>query len=522
MKFDDAIRKIANITDLRRVARAHVVDHKQLSNEELADAIIKIKPQYVDRGTLDQGLRQVLHLEPREDIRALAYVFLVDVLLQQYDTQLREEETDEKVIGFEQRIVDRSNETDLAELACGDKSSTRFRDLELYKFVLEVAWANLDTVSPDEANLLHKLRDRLRINETDHRILEAHLKKYPRANNETHTRSDVAEVRKRFQELGILIPVRDEDGTDRDVIAEETAAVLRDILGVTLRRDAYFELLDHKLLRKKSHYVEILDAAKVPYGRYDTLDKLRERVLENVPADRAIASSSPRFGLNKEELTELCKDLNLPISGSVQELVERVLQHYAELRPRDPVPPDERVLWFEHYEALAFRDRDTLYKQHVIEKDLEIEHKFEDATRYLFDKLLGHTPLKQAGSNHSDGLLSLKSSYLMWDNKSKEKPGLVSLKAHLPQFHQYMDASEKSVPVFVVIAPGFTDDSEVEVTRYKGEHFDRNILLITAGELKALALEWASTENKNREQPFNLGLFAMSGRYDRKRLGKLY
>jgi hypothetical protein len=99
-----------NITDLRRVARAHVVDHRQLSNDALAAAIIKSQPQYVDRGTLERSVYQILHDEPKEDVRVLAYVFLVDVLLEQYDTQLPEEETDERVIGFEQRIVDRSNE----------------------------------------------------------------------------------------------------------------------------------------------------------------------------------------------------------------------------------------------------------------------------------------------------------------------------------------------------------------------------------------------------------------------------
>ena len=50
---------------------------------------------------------------------------------------------------------------------------------------------------------------------------------------------------------------------------------------------------------------------------------------------------------------------------------------------------------------------------------------------------------------------------------------------------------------------------------------DRNIVLITAKELKELAEEWASPKNKNREKPFNLALLSVSGRYNRDRLGKL-
>lgn len=522
MRFEEAVSKIPNITDLRRVARAHVVDHRQLSNDALEAAILKSKPQYVDGGTIEKSVHQILHQEPKEDLRALAYVFLVDVLLEQYDTQLPEEETDERVIGFEQRIVDRSNEVDLQTLACGEKNARRHRELELYQFVLAVAWENRDSVSPDEANLLHKLRKRLVINQTDHRILEAHLGKFPRWNNETHNRNDIADVRKRFQEAGLVFPVRGEDGIDRDVIPNEIASPLRAAMGIELRREAYLELLDHKLLRKKAHLREILEASKVTYGKYDTLEALKERVVANVPASRAIASSSPRFGLNSDELSELCKDLGLAVSGSMQERVDRVLEHYANLRPRAPADGDERELWFRHYEELAFRDYEKLREQHIIDKDLEIEHKFEEATRYLFDKKLGHAPLKQAGSNHSDGLLSLRTGYLMWDNKSKERPGLVDLREHIHQFDAYMNAVDKQVPVFLVIAPAFSEESEVEATRYHAEHFDRNIVLITAGELKALAEEWSSRDNKNREQPFPLGLFAASGRFDRRRLGKLF
>ena len=85
-----------------------------------------------------------------------------------------------------------------------------------------------------------------------------------------------------------------------------------------------------------------------------------------------------------------------------------------------------------------------------------------------------------------------------------------------------MEKADKAVPVFLVIAPGFTEESEIEAVRYHAQYFDRNTVLITATELKALAEEWASPQNKNREEPFPLGMLAASGRFDRKRLGKLY
>ena len=81
--------------------------------------------------------------------------------------------------------------------------------------------------------------------------------------------------------------------------------------------------------------------------------------------------------------------------------------------------------------------------------------------------------------------------------------------------------SNKLVPIFLVIAPGFTEESEEEAIRYHAQHFDRNITLITAGELKNLAEEWVSENNRSREEPFSLGLLASTGRFSRKRLGKL-
>jgi hypothetical protein len=36
-----------------------------------------------------------------------------------------------------------------------------------------------------------------------------------------------------------------------------------------------------------------------------------------------------------------------------------------------------------------------------------------------------------------------------------------------------------------------------------------------------LAEEWSSPQHKNRETPFPLGLLGASGRYDRRKLGKL-
>ena len=153
-----------------------------------------------------------------------------------------------------------------------------------------------------------------------------------------------------------------------------------------------------------------------------------------------------------------------------------------------------------------------------MDKDLEIEVKFQDATSHLFQELLNHTPLQQRGTAYPDGLLSLRMDYLMCDNKSKQTP--VNLKDHVAQFDGHMNQADKPVPVFLVIGPEFNEDSEVEAIRYHTQNFNRNLVLITTKELKSLAKERSSASNKQRDTGFNLGLLAATGLFNRERLGK--
>jgi len=178
MKFDDVVTGIGTITDLRRIAGAHVIDHKQLSDDELRAAIIKVKPQYLHRESVQNNLNQVLYRESKKDYRVLARVILIDVLLEQYGYSLPFAQTEEKVIAFEQSIVNRANEINLVDLAYGQNNSQRHENLKLYNFVLQVAWEHQDDVTPDEANLLMNLRQRLNISELDNRTLEAKILKW--------------------------------------------------------------------------------------------------------------------------------------------------------------------------------------------------------------------------------------------------------------------------------------------------------------------------------------------------------
>ena len=45
MDFEKAVSLVGTVTDLRRIASAHVIDHNQLKDEELRMALVKSKPR---------------------------------------------------------------------------------------------------------------------------------------------------------------------------------------------------------------------------------------------------------------------------------------------------------------------------------------------------------------------------------------------------------------------------------------------------------------------------------------------
>ena len=344
MKFGEAVKSIRTLTELRRIAGAHVVDHRQLADSELREAIIKVEPQYVHQDTVRENLEGCLCRHPDNDRRVLSRLILIDVLLNQYDFLLPTAQTEEEVITCEQAVLDRSNEVTMLDLTCGDKDSQRHKHLEIYSFVLAVAWENRDEKLPDEVNLLRKLRERLNVTAADHRILEAKLGKYPRPSNLIHTRSEINEVRRHLQGLGLLLSAHQDDGEDVDVVPEELATVLRGILGLEIRSDSYRELMTHRALRRKEHLIGILERQGVSYARYDTVETLVGRILEYVTPSKAVASSSPvRFGLNSDQLSPWCRELNLSPSGSVEERVTRIITHLISSGPESKWSPMKEV-----------------------------------------------------------------------------------------------------------------------------------------------------------------------------------
>lgn len=504
MKIAKAVDNAGTVTELKRTASAYVIDYRGLSDDEIKAALKKTAPQYYFEGNVAPVLQE-LFLSDNRDLRILCRLILETVLIQKDGFMCPKRETEDDIISFEQGIINRSNE-DLLK-----KTPERSQDLELFKFVLETAWQHNDSISPDEKNLIEKLRSRLLITATEYQLIEAKLGKFPKPGNELHTRSDIEEARRVMQAKGLLFAVRDDDNTDYDVLPDEIAKAVRSVLGIEMRQHGYRAILATKYVRSKKYLLDTLTKYGISPGRATTIEALQDVIVEQIKPSMLLGGVSPRDGLDIADLKKWSGDIGVNVSGRKSEVIQRIIGYYDDLLSREQEPGDDRAIWYEHFARFAARDLKFLRQQQLIQKDLECERKFEEATSYLFETKLYHKPLQLVGTAHPDGALSYQDKVMFWDNKSKESP--VNLKQHIRQFDTYIKEAEKPLACFLVIGPDFTPESSLLAMQYQVQN-QVTISLITAAELKEVAELWHGRTVGKREDPFPLGYLIQPGRFN--------
>jgi len=502
MKFKDVLQFIPNLNDLKRVAGAWVRDHRYLSKDELIEAMVVTSKQYFDKQNVKEKLDLCLFNEDR-NVRTLTMIILKEILLNRDDFTLSTKKLNEEIQKFIQNIINQSN--NLEEIFNADRKE----DLDLFKFILEVAWERDNKISLDEKNLIVRVQNKLGISDNEYRIIEASLGKFPKDKNKEIETDEINEVKKELQRNGLLFVLRDENKDDFDIIPEEIVKTLREIFEVELKVYGYTEMLNYKLVRNKNYLTEIIEKQGITLKNRTKLEDLQNICINNIKPSVVIGGNTQRGGLNNDDLNNWLKDLGKTINGTKDNKIQRIIEHYDDLKEVIVVESeDERSKWFDHYELFANRNLSELRKLKLISKDLECESKFEKATDYLFE-VLSHKPLnlKGIGSERPDGVLAFGNKLIMWDNKSKETK--VNLKDHIKQFERYIQQSDKEVASFLVIGPDFTDESEFLAKEYFQDH-DTMICLIKASDLKKIAIKWDQT---NKDQVFPLKKFRQSGKF---------
>ena len=506
MDFIKIIEQIPNVTIAKRVAAAYVADYRRLSFEEIKDFLVKTAQQYLSFENISERLDEI-KLDENRAVRIIAPILIRDYLLNQDDFISTCKETDSAILNYERSIVDESNNFDISKIT---------EECALFKFMLDTAWNLNNNISVDEKNLLEALRKYLSITVREQHILEAKSGRFPTFENALHSFDDIETARKTLQSKGILISVKNADGAICDIIPDDIAIQIRKYYNIEIRSYGYEKMIDYVTKKTNKQYlIDIVNKSsqfsskgRVHISNNPTISELKNVILKVVQPSNLIGGFSPRDGMDVELLKKWCEELGLMVSGNKVALIERILKYYDEMRRIELKTEDNREKLLAVYSQLASRDLKQLRASNIIEKDLQCEHLFEDATSYLFEKLLLNKPLTLTGTEHPDGKLSFKDKYIMWDNKSKESA--VNLKDHIQQFDRYIKTSDKEVVVFMVIAPEFTPQSVQECVDYSLNN-DTQILLITADELKTVAETWAK---KHSGEIFNLGYFKQNGRFD--------
>ncbi len=502
MDFITVVKNISTSNELKRISSAYVIDARSLNRTELSNALIKTAPQYWHKENVLATLEKCLYHDNR-NLRTLTPIILKHILMNKDDFKLSGKRVNEEVIKFEQQIVKKSNEFVIA------KNHPRKQELGLFSFVLSTAWDSEDQITRDEKNLIVKIQRKLGISEDEYMILESQLGKFPKKKNIIHTQNEIEEVKKELQRMGILFRIRDDDGMDLDIVPIELVKTLREVWGIEIKVQGYKKLLGYKKLRSKDYLLDIIRKRGINVSASLKMAELREIIVNNIKPSNLLGGYSARDGLSIDVIYDWLKDLNLGVSGSKEARIFRIIEFYDSYKERvEIVEGDERITWFNNYELFASRNLETLRSKHLIEKDLECEKRFEKATDYIFQSLLNNEPLDLIGSEHPDGILTFNDKLIMWDNKSKETP--VNLRDHIKQFDRYIRSSEKNVASFLVIGPSFTDNSVEEAMKYQLLN-DTVITLITAKELKELAIKWS--KNKS-DEVFPLGYFKQPGKFN--------
>lgn len=510
MDFIKFVEQIPNITIAKRIASAYVADYRRLELDEIKQFLIKTEKQYTSYDNISKRLQE-LKLDNNRAVRIIAPILLRDFLLDQDDFISPCKETDSAILNYEKTIIDESNNFDISKIT---------KDLALFKHMLDTAWALNDDISVDEKNLLESLRKYLSITIREQQILEAKSGRFPNFENVLHTYDEIDAARRLLQTKGLLVCVKNSDGVMCDMIPDDIAKQIRKYYSIEIRSYGYEKLVDYVIKKTKKQYlIDIVTKASKNYKKANidisnnpTVNELKAIILKSVQPSNLIGGFSAYDGMNVEDLSNWCGKLGLSVSGTKKALIDRILEYYDSMRRIELKTEDTREKLVSVYDALARRDLKFLRASNIIDKDLQCEHYFEDATNYIFEKMLLNKPLTLTGTEHPDGKLSFKDKYIMWDNKSKETP--VNLKDHIQQFDKYIKNSDKEVVVFMVIAPDFTPQSVQECVDYSLNN-DTQILLITANELKTVAESW---NKKHNAQIFNLGYFKQNGRFDIKLL----
>jgi hypothetical protein len=227
------------------------------------------------------------------------------------------------VIGFKETVM--NDTAQLVNLIERDELLARDRQLHLYRRSLYEARRNDLDVNASEAALLAVLRREQRISQVEHFLIEHHKDFHEFWNRDGSFAQEINALRY----AGIIFLVN-----DRVLIPEEVAPAVWQTLGLDMPSESVRRLLGYL---SNSELVDVLETAgaRVSGTKEQRLERI---ILERIQPHVALQA----VGL--QTLKEICRSTEAPSTGNKDELIERIIEHFAQGRDqREPEPIEVRM-----------------------------------------------------------------------------------------------------------------------------------------------------------------------------------
>jgi len=497
MFLEDILPKMSKLY-LGRIVDSFLKDVHMESEEEMRAVILKNIDEFQNKERVKKVLN--FHDETR-DISLLNEMVLMS-LMEKEGYLLSETELYKEIEEMQKAILVQSADDDYLTRFIPEKTK------RIYSAVLEEAWKKDESLNEYEINILEVLRNELELTKREHYLLESRIGRFPKKDNKLHTNHEIGRSLINLQARGLILRYRED--TTYYIIPKDIARILRYEMGGELRNEVYKTFLNDLNVKQLREILNNLD-----FNISGRKDEIVDRIIEY-----EILPSTALKVFSSVELSDILRGLEgVKISGTKKEKIQNIIDYYEMLSSTTTSDiTDERARLYDFYEELASRDYKTLRVNKLIDKDINIDNYFEDATSYIFEKKFGINLLPMEGTRHADGKIKFsEQEVILWDNKSTEKPYTFP-ENHFNQFLRYIRSEKERVTLFLIIVHDYTTEAIAQAQKLKAfSEEDTDVALIKASDLVYVAEQWKSYSDQ-KHPAFNLQVFNMTGELTRSML----
>lgn len=497
MFLQDILPKMSKLY-LGRIVDSFLKDVHLETEEEMRELILKNVDEFQNKE------RVKTFLDFTNEVRDVALLneLILMSLMEQEGYFLSEADLYKEVEDIQQTILEQSTDDEYIKRFIPQDSN------RIYSAVLDEAWKKDESLNEHEINILNVLRSELDLSKREHYLLESRIGRFPQKDNILHTNQQISRSLINLQTRGLVLRFRDD--TSYYIIPKDIARILRYEMGGELRNEVYETLLNDLSVNQLREILQQLDF---------NVSGVKEEIIARIIEHNILPSVALKV-FSSKELSEILRTLEgAKVSGTKKEKIQNIIDYYEMLStPTSSDPTDERSRLYDFYEELATRNYKTLRVNKVINKDVNIDNYFEDATKYIFEKKLDLNLINMEGTRHADGKIEFnKREVILWDNKSTEEPYSFPEK-HFNQFLRYIRSEEMRVTLFLIIVHDYTKEAVAQAQKLKAfSEEDTDVALIKASDLIYVAEEWKTFSNQ-KNPDFNLQVFNITGELTRNLL----